>query len=161
MPNCFVSPAQDEQDTTVRRIGELARGLDTRDALLIFPEGGNFTERRRVRAIRSLCRGGERARADRARHHRYVLPPRTAGALAALSAAPGADVVFVAHPELDTMDSIGAVWRSLPLHHPARARWWRIPAHEVPEGPAAREAWLLGQWDRVDAWVERLRTTGS
>ena len=36
---------------TDRRLGELATDLDSNDAFVIFPEGGNFTERRRVAGI--------------------------------------------------------------------------------------------------------------
>ena len=33
-----------------QRIGELATALDHNDAFVIFPEGGNFTQRRRLAA---------------------------------------------------------------------------------------------------------------
>ncbi|MCX4744918.1 1-acyl-sn-glycerol-3-phosphate acyltransferase [Kitasatospora sp. NBC_01287] len=160
LPSCFVPPGGGETDATVARITELAAGLRDGDALVIFPEGGNFTQRRRQRAIRRLRRRGERARVAHAERDHHVLPPRMAGTLAALAAAPTADVVFVAHTGLDGMDSIGTVWRGLPLTRPVRARWWRVPARAVPTGRQAREAWLLAHWDRVDAWVALNRAAG-
>lgn len=58
------------------------------------------------------------------------------------------------------MDSAGSLWRGLPLTHPVRAHWWRVPARAVPTGDEARQAWLLAQWDRVDAWVARHQIPG-
>ncbi|WP_439944533.1 hypothetical protein [Streptomyces sp. BBFR115] len=150
VPHCFL-PAFGRRAEDA--IGELAAGLGPGDALVIFPEGGNFTPRRRLRAIASLRRRGLRRRAARAERMRHVLPPRDAGALAALAAAPTADVVFVAHTGLDVLHSARTVWDRLPLREGVRARWWRVPASRVPSGDAARSEWLLAQWARVDRWI--------
>ncbi|WP_327064703.1 1-acyl-sn-glycerol-3-phosphate acyltransferase [Kitasatospora sp. NBC_01250] len=160
LPSCFVPAGHGDSAATVERITELAAGLRDGDALVVFPEGGNFTEHRRERAIRRLRRRGERVQAAHAEQDRHVLPPRMTGSLAALAAAPTADVVFVTHTGLDTMDSAGSLWRGLPLTHPVRAHWWRVPARAVPTGDEARQAWLLAQWDRVDAWVARHQIPG-
>ncbi len=150
VPHCFLPPlhgrAEDE-------IGELAAGLRPGDALVLFPEGGNFTPRRRRRAIASLRRRGLPRRASRAERMHHVLPPRDGGALAAIAAAPTADVVFVAHTGLDVLHSARTVWSRLPLRDAVRARWWRVPASRIPEGEDARSKWLLAQWARVDRWI--------
>ena len=44
-----------------------------------------------------------------------VLAPRPGGFIAALDAAPEADVVLVAHTGLDHMLTVGDVWRELPM----------------------------------------------
>jgi 1-acyl-sn-glycerol-3-phosphate acyltransferase len=157
VPHCFLPP---RHGTGAEAIGALAAGLRPGDALVLFPEGGNFTPGRHRRAVASLLRQGQVRRARRAGRLHHVLPPRDAGVLAALEAAPTADVVFVTHSGLDLMDSARSVWRALPLDHPVRARWWRIPAARVP-APEARSAWLLAQWDRVDAWIEENAPAGA
>ena len=58
------------------KIGALARGLDDRDAFVLYPEGHDFTERLRLRVIASLRRRGHHRAADRAESWEYVLPPR-------------------------------------------------------------------------------------
>ncbi|MET9218624.1 hypothetical protein ABZX65_07545 [Streptomyces sp. NPDC003300] len=150
VPHCFLPPAH---GTAEAAITELAAGLRSRDALVIFPEGGNFTPRRHRRAIASLRRLGQYRRAARAARLRYVLPPRDAGSLAVLAAAPTAEVVFVVHSGLDVIASARAAWDFLPFRRPVRVHWWRIPAAEVPVGDAARSEWLLGQWERMDRWT--------
>jgi 1-acyl-sn-glycerol-3-phosphate acyltransferase len=67
LPNAFVSGTGAPREDAVTRIEGLATGLDSGEAMLIFPEGGNFTPHRRVRAIRRLHRQGHRVRAARAR----------------------------------------------------------------------------------------------
>ncbi|MER6386254.1 1-acyl-sn-glycerol-3-phosphate acyltransferase [Streptomyces sp. NPDC001250] len=150
VPHCFLPPLDGRAEDA---IGDLAAKLGPGDALVIFPEGGNFTPRRRRRAIASLRRRGLPRRASRTEQMRHVLPALDAGALAAITAAPAADVVFVAHTGLDVVHSARTVWSRLPLRDGVRARWWRIPASRVPLGDDARSEWLLTQWARVDHWI--------
>ncbi|CND63153.1 acyltransferase domain-containing protein [Mycobacterium tuberculosis] len=149
LPNVFVTPGGGAADD----IGRLAAGLGPRDALLIFPEGGNFSPERRRRAIRRLTRLRRTGEATRAAAMRNLMPPRPGGVLAALDSAPHADVVFVAHCGLDAMAAVGDIWRRIPLTGPVLAQWWRIPAEDVPAGRDARVDWLYEQWERADAWI--------
>ncbi|WP_405583427.1 hypothetical protein [Streptomyces sp. NBC_01190] len=150
VPHCFLPPAR---GTAEDAIATLAAGLRPRDGLVIFPEGGNFTPGRHHRAVASLRRLGQYRRAARAARLHYVLPPRNGGSLAALAAAPTADVVFVAHAGLDVIASPRAAWSFLPFHRPVRVHWWRIPAADIPPGDEARGEWLLAQWERMDRWT--------
>jgi 1-acyl-sn-glycerol-3-phosphate acyltransferase len=157
MPNVFVTPGGGAVDD----IGRLAAGLGPRDALLIFPEGGNFSPERRRRAIRRLTRLRRTDEATRAAAMRNLMPPRPGGVLAALGAAPSADVVFVAHCGLDHMATVGDIWRRIPLTGAVQAQWWRIPAEDVPDGRDARIDWLYRQWERADAWISANRAPAS
>ncbi len=99
---------------------------------MIFPEGGNWTPGRWRRGVERLEGLGRPDLAARARDMPNLLPPRAGGVLAALTACPDADVIFVAHAGLDRLVSVADVWRSLPMDQLIRARWWRVPAPEVP-----------------------------
>ncbi len=138
-------------------MGELARGLGHEDALLIFPEGGNFTARRRRRAIDSLRGRGFHARAGQAEAMRNVLPPRPGGVVAALAAAPHADVVFVAHTGLEHLSTPRDLWRGLPMDGSVVMRWDFVAATDVPRGRDAQTAWLFARWGQMDEWIERHR----
>jgi 1-acyl-sn-glycerol-3-phosphate acyltransferase len=155
LPNAFVPGSGAPREQAVTEIERLAAGLGSGDAMLIFPEGGNFTPRRRVRAIRRLRRQGQRAEAERARKMANVLPPHVAGTLAAMGAAPTTDVIFVAHTGVDDLMSVGDVWRAIPMRQPLRARWWRVPYEEIPVED--RERWLYDWWKTIDAWIAENR----
>ena len=135
------------------RIGELAQGMDEEDALLIFPEGGNFSELRRLRAIDRLRGKGMVEQARRAEAMRHVLPPRPGGVAAALAAAPHADVVFVGHTGLEHLSTVGDLWDGLPMDSTVRLRWWFVPADEVPRDRAEQEDWLYARWAEIDRWI--------
>jgi 1-acyl-sn-glycerol-3-phosphate acyltransferase len=139
--------------TGTAAVERLAAGLKPGDALVIFPEGRNWTEQRRTTSITRLEELGAHEEAEEARQMRYVLAPRTGGALAALRAAPVADVLFVAHTGLEDLSSIVDLWRGLPMDARVQVELWRVPADDVPEGDAARVAWLLAWWRRIDAWI--------
>jgi 1-acyl-sn-glycerol-3-phosphate acyltransferase len=139
---------------TVGQIRRLAAGLDASGALVIFPEGGNWTPRRWRRTIDRLRQRGQEELAGRAAAMPNVLPPRPAGTLAALAACPDADVIFVAHTGLDRLVSVRDVWRSLLADMEVRARWWQVPSADVPRADReAQVAWLYDWWERIDGWI--------
>src|SRR5262245_26401096 len=105
LPNAFV-PRKVAESGIINEIRRLAAGMGPSDALVIFPEGGNFTPLRRRRAIRRLEERGLYDEADRARGLDNLLPPRPNGTIAAIEACPAADVVFVAHTGLDDLITI-------------------------------------------------------
>ena len=121
---------------------------------MIFPEGGNFTPARRERAIARLHKLGLHQMAGRAERMTNVLAPRPGGFLAALDAAPDADVVMVAHTGLDHLLTVADVWRELPMDKTLVMRWWEVPRSEIPAGRDERIEWLFGWWEQIDAWIE-------
>lgn len=168
LPHAFVQAKRAGEGLAIEEIRRLAAGLGPTGALVIFPEGGNFTPRRRVRAIERLSRAGRYAEAERARTMAHLLAPRAGGAIAAIDACPDADVVFVAHTGLDHLVTLGDVWRDLPVDQVIRARWWRVPAPEVPRAPPEAQApneaqvrWLYDWWERIDAWIGEHRVASD
>ena len=153
LPNRFIPPSPPPGTGVVESIGALAARLPDDGALILFPEGGNFTENRRQRAIERLVERGLHAEAAKARGLRMVLPPRPGGTLAALEAAPHADVVFVAHTGLEHLSSMRQVLEGVPLEHSVRMAWWLVPAEAIPRGEDAQIVWLFEWWTRIDAWV--------
>jgi 1-acyl-sn-glycerol-3-phosphate acyltransferase len=157
LPSRFVSPKGDTGPGLDEQIGALARNLDHNDAFVIFPEGGNFTPERRRRAIAKLHRLGMHAMAARAEQMTNVLAPRPGGLLAALDAAPEADVVLVAHTGLDHMLTVADAWREMPMDKQIIMRWWRVPREEIPARREERIDWLFTWWERIDDWIDEHR----
>jgi len=153
LPARFIDPNPAVGDEVETVIASLADGLGVEDALLIFPEGGNYTPRRRQRAIDRLRSRGHDTYAERAERMRHVLPPRPGGVLAAVEAAPHADLVFVAHTGLEHITGARDAWRALPDHKTLRLRWWFHSAADVPRDRAARIAWLFERWADIDTWI--------
>jgi len=161
VPNVFVRRAvgggsrRGARGQQAEQIRRLAAGLGQGDALVLFPEGGNWTPLRWRRGIDRLRRKGHDELADRAAAMPNVLPPREAGAFAAIRACPAADVIFVAHTGLDRLVSVRDVWRSLMTDMEARARWWRVAAADIPRDADhdVQVKWLYDWWARIDAWI--------
>jgi 1-acyl-sn-glycerol-3-phosphate acyltransferase len=157
IPARFITPNPAEGERLEDQISTLATGLDANDAFVIFPEGGNFTPARRQRAIDRLRRLGMERMARRAERMINVLAPRPGGFLAALDAAPEADVVLVAHTGLDHMMTVGDVWRELPMDKRIVMRWWQVPRSEIPDTREKRIDWLFAWWEQIDTWIEQNR----
>lgn len=154
LPNRFIRHDPAERDRSLRVIAELAAGTTGQGAFVLFPEGRDFTQTLRTRAIAYLRRKGHHEEADKAELMRRVLPPRHGGVMAAVNAAPEADVVFVAHTVLEDVGPFGEIWRRIPFERPVAARYWRIPAAKVPREQEALIDWLYAWWARIDEWVD-------
>jgi len=151
VPNHFVQ--ETEAGATSRAIGALAAGMGAGDALVLFPEGRNFTPQRRRKSIARLEELGRHEDAERAREMRHVLVPRLGGTAAAVSAAPSADVIFVAHTGLEDLSSIVDLYRGVPMDASIRVKLWRVPAADVPKHQEDASSWIHDWWRRIDAWI--------
>ena len=153
IPNYFARRDSDDSEHERRQVAALAHDLGQGEGVMIYPEGTRFTEAKRSRVLERLRSGGHeglRARAERLHH---VLPPRLGGPFALLDAAPGVDVVFGAHTGFERAGSPGAIWNGSLVGAVIRARFWRVPASEIPAGREARIDWLFEHWLRIDAFV--------
>ena len=149
LPNRFVDPRGG--DTEVE-LAAMAQELGKSGALVIFPEGANFTEQRRERGIERLDQAGHGEEADWARGMRHVSAPRPGGTLAAIDAAPDVDVVVMGHVGFPTGPR--EVWRLLPEPQTVELRLWHEPASAIPTDRDEQIDWLFGWWRRLDDWVE-------
>jgi 1-acyl-sn-glycerol-3-phosphate acyltransferase len=150
LPLCFVGHGGGKAR---RGVHSLAASLECGDALLIFPEGGNFSWERWRDALRGLTARGEHFWAQAARRRTHTLPPRPGGALAALAAAPDADVLLLAHSGF-AADGRDRRWWRLPVHRRLTVRTVLIRASSVPREQTAARAFLDRAWTQVDTWVE-------
>ncbi len=159
LPNVFVHHRRSGEGLFRSQISRLAADLGNEDALVLFPEGGNWTPGRWRRGIRRLESSGRNDLAGRARRMPNLLPPRTGGTLAALRACPAADVIFVAHAGLDHLVTAGDLWRHLTVDQEVRAKWWRVTVDEVPRSASheGQVQWLYEWWERIDAWISENR----
>lgn len=154
LPNRFVRSGSGQRSAT-ELVGELASEMVDGDAFVIFPEGGNFTARRRERAIQRFESRGETDLADRARGLQFTLPPRPGGTLAAWRACPGGLAVFVAHTGLDHIEGPKDLWTEIPDHKTLQVVWHAVPIDSMPDDDEARVELLWQAWEAIDGWVGR------
>lgn len=140
------------RERTALAMRQLGREAGSRDALLLFPEGANWTPRRWRVAIRRLWTDRKLKAARAAALMDHVLPPRPAGVLACLEDRPDFGVVMVAHAGLDRIVTVGEGWRQLPFNRPMTVRIW--PASPPPPTEEDRLAWLTTEWAIVDEWID-------
>jgi 1-acyl-sn-glycerol-3-phosphate acyltransferase len=157
VPNVFVDRFSDDSVGEVVRMQELARNLGPRDGILIYPEGTRFSETRRMRALDRFHDKGDAKMVEYTRSLSRVLPPRPGGTVGLLEAAPETDVVVCAHTGFEGAASLAEIWNGALVHQTIRVQFRRIPHGEIPAGREARIAWVMEEWQRVDAWIEGQR----
>ena len=157
LPSRFISPNPPPGAGVIDSIRDLAGDLENDGALILFPEGGNFTEHRRLRAIDRLESQGMHEFAVKAEALIHLLPPRPGGAFAAIDAAPDADVLFVAHTGLEQLSSVSDLWHGLPMDREVRLTWWTVRREDIPVDAEDRVRWLFEWWERIDLWIDERR----
>ena len=158
LPNVFVDRLSDDSAREIRRTQEIARGLGPREGLLTYPEGTRFSEEKRSRVLERLHREGDAKMLDYAQSLRFVLPPRPGGTLGLLEAAPDVDVVVCSHTGFEGAATLAQIWRGSLVHQKVRVHFRRISRDAIPSEREDQLAWLLEEWQRVDAWVTSQRT---
>jgi 1-acyl-sn-glycerol-3-phosphate acyltransferase len=133
------------------QIHELAASLAGGQALLLFPEGANFTWPRWRAAVAELRSTGRIRAASRALRQSHTLPLHTAGATAAVTGAPSANVLVLTHNGF-CPDGRARPWWQLPIHRQLLVRTALFPAADLPQ-PDQLSPWLERTWTQVDAWV--------
>jgi len=160
LPSCFVRRGKTSR--VPGQLAELAGTMRPDDAILLFPEGGNWTPHRHRLAIAKLRRAGRRHAAADAADNPHVLPPQSAGLLACLAGQPDLDIMLVAHTGLDDIVSPALAWRAVPVSGtPMVVRWWHEGAAELPDTEEDRRQWLRLQWAIVDAWIDSRKAAGG
>ena len=151
MGACFLPRNAGPGADPASRIETLARELAAGDALLLFPEGANWTPRRRSRAITRLHANRKHEAGRQAQLMENVLPARPGGVLACLRARPDIAVVVFAHTGLDQITTAPGLWQAIPFRGPMNVRWW--PTLPAPSQEQERLNWLATEWAIVDEWV--------
>lgn len=157
LPHHFLDSRHNSPECELAAIETMCASMDDDSVTIIFPEGGNWTPKRWEGAIDSLSTSGRTERAELAAEMMNVLPPRSAGPLAALNARRDATVVFVAHAGLGDLHSLGEIWRNVPLRRTVQATYWSVPAAEIPTERKAFGTWLFDQWASIDRWISETR----
>jgi 1-acyl-sn-glycerol-3-phosphate acyltransferase len=138
-------------DRARRQVRFFAESLSGGQAMLLFPEGANFSWPRWRNAIHRLRSTGDLRAAARALRQSHTLPPRSGGAAAAVAGAPNANLLVLTHNGF-CADGRARPWWQLPVHRQLLVRTVLVPAAEVPS-PKQLAHWLDQTWTRVDSWV--------
>ncbi len=157
LPSAFVTPRSRRRPgalSAMDTIAKIAGEMRSDDALLLFPEGGNVTTKRRLNRIAELRAGGQHELAERAVAMEHVMAPVPGGFLAALKAAPAdSAVLVVAHTGLEQLVTFADIWRELPMDKTIVLGAWLTRVSDLPADDAGREAWLFERWEAIDAWI--------
>jgi 1-acyl-sn-glycerol-3-phosphate acyltransferase len=160
LPVTFVPVGRKGGEELIESISDLARTMDLDDAFVIFPEGANYTEGRRARAIQKLREIGRPDLAERAEDLKQTLPPRSLGVKTALAAAPTSDVFFIGHAGLEAFITAADIWRAMPMDTSVAVKIWHVKAEDIPPAEE-QETWLFDTWAEIDQWIgSKLENTG-
>jgi 1-acyl-sn-glycerol-3-phosphate acyltransferase len=153
LPNVFVRRGTRDPAREAAAIRALVRDLGDREALLIYPEGTRFTREKLAARLREIEGRGDAERLAVTRSLRHVLPPRTAGPLAAIDERAELDVVFLAHTGLEGVASARDALAGALIGRRIRVDFRRVAAAAIPRERAARVAWLDREWAELDARI--------
>lgn len=151
LPNHFVDRGASDSERDLNAIKDLAEGLQSNEAVLIYPEGTRFSEDKLRRYV-DRFRNRKGRVAEIAVGLRRVLPPRPGGTLALLEGS-AADVVVLAHRGLEGFARVKDMWRGGLVGSRIHVAFRRISRSGIPEERSERVKWLFETWSELDNWV--------
>lgn len=158
LPNCFVRRGVGSTDQEVQRVLSLwseEGGVGPGDALVVYPEGTRFSEKKRkdmIARIEHSESGTELARLL-APALRHTLSPLRQGALSLLRANPGADLLVLAHAGLESAATLGDLVSGRLVGQTVRVRLVRVPFAQIPADGDGQAQLLARLWREVDEFV--------
>lgn len=153
LPNVFTRRGSKDPAKEITRIGQLAEDLNQEGAILIYPEGTRFSQRKREKRIASLQEAGKTELCEKARQLKNVLAPKTGGAYALVSGNPQAGLLSLSHTGLEGTMKLSNLLAGTLIRRQIKIRIDRFPASEVPREKPEFEGWLWQRWADMDAWV--------
>lgn len=150
----FVPSRSGAGDDRTKGVAELAKSLKGEDAMLIFPEGRNWSPDRFGEQVERLRERGRHEVAERAAARPWVLEPRSRGVAAIRENAPDVDVLVIAHTGLEMLAGPWKVVRAVPFRNRLLLRGRFFRGEEVPTRPEEVARWLDEQWTGVNDWVD-------
>lgn len=154
MGHVFVTRGSKGAEASLEPIRELASRIDDASTGVIFPEGTFFSEKRLARSLKAIERRNPKHLAQ-AQQLRHLLPPRPAGTLAMLEAAPNADVIMLGHVGVEPFDGLGHIVENLgDPRRRLRIKAWRYPRSTIPTDPDEQTNWLFERWIEMDEWID-------
>lgn len=147
LPNAFIGRRGED----VAAIAELGKDLDESSGVLIYPEGTRFSAKKLAAGIERLRARGRDDLADLASTYRTVLPPRSAGPLALIEAAPNAAVVFLEHQGFEGAATFADFYRGGLIGKTVQVRLRRFGPDAIPQ--EGRDIWLYERWKELDDWL--------
>ena len=152
LPNVFVGTERGEVQGQSQRVSWLAQNLGPNDGILLYPEGALFSPGRLERALETLATSDPDAHA-RATSLRHTLPPRMGGVLAALAAAPDADLVVCRHTGLEAAGDYRSFLSGGLVGATVRISFDRIERSSLPDAPDALKERIWDIWQALDDWI--------
>lgn len=154
VPSYFVRRASADPEAETAELRRLAHDLgpDSREGVLIYPEGTRCTAKK-LAAAKAAIAERQPEISPMANRLQHVLPPRLSGPLALMEEAAGTDIVFCGHVGFDGLRGIGDIWRGSLAGTTIRVKFWRYPGTEIPASEQERIAWLYERWQILDDWI--------
>lgn len=152
IPNRFVRRGNRTGDEVERVVG-LYDNLRSDDAIIIFPEGTRFSERKRRDLLEQLKSRGPSPALELTESLQYTMSPLRKGALALLEKNPGCDLLVIAHRGLERATSFAAFTRGTLVGANLSVQITHIPFDELPKDVEGQKQLLTSLWRGVDRFA--------
>ena len=152
LPNQFVNRESGNAEQEIAGIRSLANNLGS-NAMIIFPEGTFYTDRRFKRIIQKIT-ATDSDRADRISSLQNLLPVKPGGISAMLTASPESGLYLVAHRGFEPFGSFKEILANIPFNNPVEIFIKFVPPAKIPREKNALLEFIDYEWLALDTWLE-------
>lgn len=156
-PNVFVNRGSDDPEFEIQKVLALGTELEENTAVVVYPEGTRFTEKKRQRLLEKFADNDELLPV--AQSLQKTLPPLREGGIRLIESTPDADVVFIAHRGIDGAAAMSDLITGGLTKARLEVAIWRYLADEVPRKKEAIHDFLVENWQKIDRFVSEGKVT--
>lgn len=158
LPNVFLNRVAEDMGPELDALRKLATDAGDLETLVLYMEGTRFSTDKRQLILERLRRNEDQQALQRAEQWPALLPPRPAGALALIEAAPHKDLLFLAHSGFEGSASFASLFNGGWMNTTVKLKFWRVAAADIPEGAEQRRELLLNNWDKMQSELRRMQS---
>ncbi len=151
IPNVFVNRGGNDPEFEIQKIIALATELEDNAAVVVYPEGTRFTEKKRKRLMEKFEDDPQMYAITESLEN--TLPPLREGSVRLIEASPHADLVFIAHRGIDRTTGMNDLIKGTLTKARLEVSIWRFIADEVPRQTDAIRDFMVENWQRIDRFV--------
>lgn len=159
LKNIFINRKEIDFKKSQSDLENLMKDLNSKDGILIYPEGTRFTVNKRKKLIEKFTNNQNKLMLEKTTKLKNLLPPRMRGVKTLIqSATSKPDLVFCFHEGLDEIVKLKDLLFGRIYNKQITIKFWRISNEHVSKDDKSIDELIYKQWQIMDSMIKNIQS---